>query len=372
MSVFIYKAVDRDGKVIDGTLHAPTVGRARSQLRQIYPRLLSLQEQHPQIIDATAASFAPAPGVDYSALADCSRRLAAALDSGVELPVATRLLAEELAPSRLKNALGNVAVALEAGERPHQAFSGEPEVFGQIFVAVVYSGQTSRELSGAFACLADYLDACRRMAEAPRLRLAPVLASGAACLAALGLGVAFTARDAGVLAAASVGLVLLLLLLLLSRSPATRDWLESIAIRLPLLGPALRKASRADSLYTLALLLEASVAPAEALAVLKVMARTGELAATFSRAAESLPEEASMAGALTRHAVYDPLILTLLSSGEESGELEATARRAAALEEGEASRLLDRLAYVLGVSACSLVGAAGGLLCLLAWQVGHQ
>lgn len=372
MAVFTYKAVARDGKVVDGTLHAPTAGRARSQLLGVYARLLSLQEQHPQLIDATSSSFAPVPGLDFGRLAQATRRLGTALASGVPLSQAVRLLVGETRDARLASAFAGIADAIDGGERPYRAFSQQPEAFGQIYVAVTYSGEVSGNLSGAFLRLADFLEKSSALGKGLMSRAFLPSVIVMFWLLAVGVGAVLISHNLFTWTAAACGLGVLLLLLLVCRVPLVRDRLEVWALGFPVIGPALGRASRAESLYTMALLLEAGVAPAEALAVLRITARDAGLARRLKRAADSLPEEASVSGALSRHEVYGPMVCAMLSKGEDGADLEGAARRAAQMYEAEAERLLGRLASLLLFSGCVLLGVMAGTVSLVVWHLTHR
>lgn len=366
MGAFEYQALD-GRKTTRGVIQADTARSARSQLRE---RGLIPLEIH-SVEKQTESRFSFSGGRDRALL---MRQLATLLKAGLTLEEVLSVLVEQSDASAQRRQLGAIRARVMEGQSLSAAMSEHPGLFPRLYTAAVAAGERAGRLESVLERLADHAEQREAMSRGVGLALIyPVL------LALIALGVVWgligfvVPRVAGVFDTAGqelpwitrsllavsdlvarhglwlmLGLVLLGFLATLAwRQPATRESIDRMLLRLPLIGRLVRARQTAEFTRTLAILTSSAVPLVEALRVASGVAVNQIARQDIERAAAQVREGVSLTRALENSDWLPPMARRLIAGGERSGELAPMLEHAAAIQERELQSATTILLSVL-------------------------
>lgn len=156
MAAFAYKAIDplRGGSV-EGEIEADSQFGVSEHLRSKGLIAVQIQEQKPTDIGDLFARFKK---VDQSALVVFTRQLSTMVDSGVSLLRALYILEEQTEDELLKEIIADVREDIEGGSSLGDALNRHPEVFNNLYVAMVQAGEAGGILEESLRRIATQLE----------------------------------------------------------------------------------------------------------------------------------------------------------------------------------------------------------------------
>lgn len=361
MSAFEYTAFDADGREQRGILEGDTARQVRQQLRERGLTPLTVSEAVERA-RRERSGFGPGRGIGAGDLALVTRQLATLVASGMPVEEALRAIARQADKPRAQRLVMALRARVVEGHSLAAALAGFPRSFPEIYVATVRAGEQSGHLDSVLDRLADYTDARQETRSSVGNALAyPIILT----VVAIGIVIfllsyivpevvgVFGSFDAelpwltraliatsdflrahgfvlaGVLIAAGIGGQLAL------RRPRIRHSVDEILLRLPVVGPLIRGADTGRFARTLSILAASGVPVLEALGIAATVVNNRPLRAAVERAAVQVREGTSLHRALERSGRFPPLVLHLIASGEQSGQLDRMLHRAADHQERE-------------------------------------
>jgi type IV pilus assembly protein PilC len=166
MSTFAFKAVDVAGIPTRGEIDADDKQVVASQLRARGLVVLDIEEQKPANAGDILARFRK---VKAEELTIATRQLSTMVSSGMTLLRAFYVLEEQTDNDLLRETFVAVRKDVEAGLSLSQALGRHPDVFNDLYVAMVTAGETGGILESTLLRVADQLekdDALRRQIKA--------------------------------------------------------------------------------------------------------------------------------------------------------------------------------------------------------------
>ncbi|HXK13980.1 MAG TPA: type II secretion system F family protein [Gaiellaceae bacterium] len=140
MAAFAYSAINAQGFLSDGEIHAPTVDVAREQLR-IRGLLAEKLEELPSAgQDGARTTFKK---IKPKSLQIFSRQFATMIEAGLSVVAALVILEEQTDDKYLSVIIGELRADVEGGLLLSQAMDRHPKVFTRLFVAMVESGEAA-------------------------------------------------------------------------------------------------------------------------------------------------------------------------------------------------------------------------------------
>ncbi len=378
MPAFHYQALDGAGQTRRGVLQADTPRAARSALRE--------QGMHPLSVDVMRGEQRSAfrRGLGATQLALLTRQLATLVRAGLPMDEALAALTEQSEAAKLRGIVLALRSRVMEGRTLAEALAEFPDSFPEIFRASIAAGEHSGRLDDVLERLADLAeqrDSLRRRVFAalsyPILLTVVALAVVAGLMAHVvpevvgvfaGMGqelpwptrvllaMSSALRDYGVWLLLGLGALVLGFVLLLQQPRWRARW-QGLLLKLPLAGRLLRTAESARLTRTLAVLTAAAVPLLEALRLAAQGVSLAPLREALLRASQRVREGVPFARALAAGAVFPPIVLRLVASGEKSGRLDEMLERAAEQQENELDSVLGVLTAVLGPLVILLVGA---------------
>ncbi|GGD61870.1 type II secretion system F family protein [Lacimicrobium alkaliphilum] len=157
MAMFSYKARSASGALQDGSLEAADQATAAQILlnRELIPIEIRPQQERRQnsFIDQLLT-----PDVTLEEMVIFARQMYSLSKAGIPILRAIGGLAESSGSKRLRQALVDVVEQLERGRNISSALNRHPKVFSPLFVSVVHVGENTGKLDEAFLLLSQYLE----------------------------------------------------------------------------------------------------------------------------------------------------------------------------------------------------------------------
>lgn len=275
-------------------------------------------------------------------------QLAVMLQTGINLSQALAgILRQEKHPG-LQRVLGQLVAALERGEAFSEALSHFPRLFDQSYVAMVKAAEASGSMGPVMERLAINL----RKSQESRARVRAALAYPIVMLV-LAVGVCvflltyviprfaplFQARGVSLptptrivlsISGALVGwwylwlagaAAFLLAYVTLRKTPGGRRWLDHVKLKLPVVGPVLRKAAVSQSIRTLGTLLTGGVGMLEALRLTAEASGNAEFTSFWHLVVEEVTRGKALSEVLATTPLIPPTVVQMVAAGEEGGKL---------------------------------------------------
>src|SRR5437763_12886509 len=140
MAACAYSAINAQGFLSDGEIHAPTVDAAREQLR-IRGLLPERSEELPSVgQDGIKTVF---KAVKPKSLQVFSRQFATTIEAGLSVVAALVILEEQTDDKYLMVIIRELRADVEGGLLLSQAMLRHPKVFTRLFVSMVEAGEAA-------------------------------------------------------------------------------------------------------------------------------------------------------------------------------------------------------------------------------------
>ena len=389
MRAFEYTALDTAGHEQHGVLEGDSARQVRQLLRGRGLMPLDVAEITAQHSHRQRQRLAFGRRISYADLALATRQLSTLTHAGIPIEQALNDVARQTRNRHLNHVLHAVRARVNEGRSMAAGLAEFPDVFPELYHTTVEAGEKSGYLDVVLERLADHSERQYSMRQKVTLALFyPMLLTLVAVLVVIGLLTNVVPRVVSVfegigqelplitrslIAAseflASYGIVLFGLLVAatlairaLLRQPGPRQEWHRLILRMPVIGNMSRAINAARFSRTLSILVASSVPILEALRISSQVLNNVEMRAAVERAATRVREGSSLRMALERTGYFPPMILSLVASGESSGDLEGMLERAAATQERELEAVMST---VLGLFEPLLILFMGGIVLLI-------
>lgn len=370
MPAFEYVSVDSDGRKQKGVLEADSARQVRQQLRDKGWLPISVEAAAAEHKKATSRFSFLRGGMSAYELALITRQLATLIQAGIPLEECLRAVSRQTERPGLQSLMLAVRARVIEGYTLAQSFSEFPQAFPALYRATVAAGEKSGHLDLVLNQLADYTES--RYDTQKKIQGAliyPIILTLLAVGIVVGM-LTYVVPDIvkvfdssrqqlplltrGLIATShfvrTVGPWLLLLSVVagfmarpLLKKESTRYWIHGRLLRLPLIGKLVRGANAARFASTLSILTRSGVPLVEALRIAAEVSSNLLIRDAVRQAAVKVTEGGSLSRALEDSAYFPPMMMQMISSGEQSGELDEMLKRAATMQEKELGNLIATL-----------------------------
>ena len=166
MATFVFKALDLSGSHTRGEVEADTKQAVSAQLRAKGLIVLDIEEQKPTDVGDLLGRFKK---VKAHELTVATRQLSTMISSGMSLLRALYVLEDQAENDKLKECFLQVRKDVEAGISLSEALARHPDIFNELYIAMVAAGETGGILESTLGRVADQLekdDSLRRQVKA--------------------------------------------------------------------------------------------------------------------------------------------------------------------------------------------------------------
>lgn len=155
MATFGYKAIDRAGKQVKGSIDADNLEKARTELKKKEFIVLNISEQSFLTKDIDLQFSGKPKPRDLSIMC---RQFVSMTKAGVTIVEVLQMLHEQTENKKLKEALKQVRISVEKGETLADSFAQHPKVFPGLMVNMARAGEASGSLEIAMERLAKQFE----------------------------------------------------------------------------------------------------------------------------------------------------------------------------------------------------------------------
>jgi general secretion pathway protein F len=386
-TTFFFRAVASDGKPRTGTLTADNDKVVASELRRqgLIPVYIGLDKKSGGF-ELKLPSFNRGNRKDVLFF---TQELATLLNAGVPLDRALSIVAQLTSRGDFRVVVMDVMRILKGGKSLADSLATRPSHFSELYINMVRAGEASGSLAQIFERLSEF--------ERTRDDLRGYIVSSLIypCLLTLvGLGSIFVLLNFVVprfalifsdprmkiptptlillevsalvqaywLPTALALLVAIVLFQVYIRTQAGRLWWDTIRLKMPLLGDALRKAETARFARAMGTLVAASVPLVQSIGIARGIPNNRRMAGTLEQVAQGVKRGEGIAAPLTRTAEFPPLAGHLLMVGEETGHLDTMFNRMADIYDGETRTAIRRFTALFEPLIILVMGLVVGSL----------
>src|SRR3954467_12016836 len=185
MGTFVFKALDLSGAQTRGEIEADSKQAVSSQLRAKGLIVLDVEEFKSADVGDFLGRF---KRVKANELTIATRQLSTMISSGMSLLRALYVLEDQAKSEKLKEAMVQIRKDVEAGISLSDALGRHPEIFNDLYIAMVGAGEVGGILEETLARVADQLekdDSLRRQVKSAMMY--PILIGGFALTVLLAL-----------------------------------------------------------------------------------------------------------------------------------------------------------------------------------------
>ena len=330
------------------------------------------------------------PGIKEKAI--FASKMAALVNAGVPLVRSIDLMASQQKMPLFKRALQSVSLEVNQGISLGEALRRWPKVFDKLSIAMVEAGEAGGVLDESLRRLAKLLEDNAKLQNQIKGALGyPVAVLVIAVTVFLGMTIFliptfaeifdslgaelpwFTQMmvDLSSLLRSSFSLFLLLGLIIfaylfgkLYATPIGRRRVDALILKLPLFGELIQKTAIAQFCRTFSSLTRAGVPILMSLDIVREITNNSIISDAISNSREDVLQGIPLSIALDRKKVFPDMSISMISIGEETGEMDAMMSKVADFYEDEVEAIVKALTSMLEPAMIVLVGGIVGSILL--------
>ncbi len=359
MPIFQYEALDSQGVGIKDEIEALSQKEAISKIRNIgyFPTKVRERGAGRKAAGKAAAKPKPRRGaggkVKVKFVTEFARQLSTLQDAGLPILRSLRILQEQQKSGTFKRVIGYVADDIEGGSTLSEALGRFPRCFDRLLVNMVAAGETGGVLDLILSRVADFMEKSQKLKSRVRSALVyPIVVLSAAFLILLLLMWKVIPTFTGVLKEMTGGAELpgltrvvfgishwiayqwgwaillgvpfgaVFLLRVIRTFRAGRLVLDSIKLRLPVMGKLSSKVAVTRWTRTLGTLIGAGVPILDAINTSRETAGNEVFANMLGKVQNSIRQGDTFASPLRQSKTVDLIVSSMVSVGEETGDLD--------------------------------------------------
>ncbi|QHT55842.1 type II secretion system F family protein [Cellulomonas sp. H30R-01] len=383
-----YAVRDKSGKIVKGRVEANNQAAVANRLREMGLAAVSISEVSTSGLN-TEINIPGFGGnkISLKDLAVMARQLATMIDSGLSLLRALAILAEQTESKPLAKVLGQVRNDVEVGVAFSTALGKHPDVFPPLMINMVKAGEVGGFLDQTLLSVANNFEAEVKLRGKIKSAMTyPVVVFIVAILATTGMLLFIVPVFAGMFS--SLGGTLPLptrILMFLSQAlkitiiptilglgifafwwgkhkndRGIRERVDPWKLKVPVFGQLFRKIAISRFTRNFGTMIHAGVPLLQALDI--VGETSGNL--VIERAAKAVQESVrrgeSLAGPLSQHPVFPPMVVQMMAVGEDTGALDTMLAKVSDFYDQEVESTTEQLTSLIEPIMIVVIGAIVG------------
>jgi type IV pilus assembly protein PilC len=386
MAAFSYSAVNAQGLVLTGELHAPDLAAAKEQLRSrgLLPQRLA------EAKGAATGAGKRFKKVSAKSLQVFSRQFATLIEAGVSIVSALAILEEQTEDKFLVPVIAEVRSDVESGSILSKALGRHPRVFNRLFIAMVEAGEASGTLDQVLDRVAVQIEkeaAIKRRVKGAMVY--PIVVLVFASLVLTGLLMFIVPVFVNVFKQLNGQLPTLTQQIVNASNLLRHDWFiifpvvgfsiwgvlrakktergrqvwDRLKLRIPMkIGDVVLKVTMARFSRTLATLIGSGVDIVRSLEITGATAGNWVVEEGVAEVRAKVHEGVPIAQPLLENPVFPPMVSQMIRIGEETGELEKMLGKVADFYEDEVDASISALTSIIEPIMMIGVGAMVGVI----------
>lgn len=384
---YCYRAKNRNGQLLSGNIMAESEAAVAAYIQGKGYFVTQIKVQ--KSINCTQMLLTSLQRVNIKELAVFCRQFSTMVDAGLSLVACLSILIEQTYNPKLKAALQGIYQKIQEGETLSQAMNRYLNIFPEIMISMVETGEVGGVLDKMLYRLATHLEKEHKLNERIKSALVYPLVVISMALAAvafiltfvlptfmkmfdnMNVDLPFSTRmlvdlsgfitNYGVWLAAMLALVSYGLLVL-KRQTKYRLVIDQLLFVLPVFGLLWRKVAIARFSRTLSTLVRGGVPIITAIEVVKKTSGNLSMVRALTTAQNSIREGMGLAAPLGSSKVFTPMVIQMIAIGEETGELDTMLEKIADFYDSEVEDIVNRLSSMLEPILIGVLGVIIGFI----------
>ena len=380
---FQYKVRDRAGNVTSGSLVADSESLVLARLREQGLTPLDVQRQRRGLGQIEFGG----KKVKLKQIAVFSRQFATMVNSGLPILRALAILAEQTENKELARVLGEARLDVEQGASLSGALAKHDHVFNNLYVSMVRAGETGGSLDATLLRIAEMIE--REVLLRGKIKSAMTYPIAVVALVVLimsamllfvvpqfkgiygQLGGTLPLPTRALLfvsdAFKSYWYIVVAALLLArfmfrrwKRTDRGREVVDGFKLRVPVFGSLFHKTALSRFSSTFAMLLRSGVPILQALEIVSDTVNNRVIGKAIADVQISVRDGESIAKPLTKYPVFPPMVVQMISVGEETGQVDTMLEKIAQFYDQEVEASVDALTSLIEPILIAIIGVAVG------------
>jgi len=380
-----------DGTVVTGKIDAETQRSVIMKLKQQHLMVITAEEEKSNIFSRMTEILKFKGWVGLKDLVLFSRQLATLINAGIPIVQCLNVLIDQVDNKNFKRIIMTVREDIEKGASITMSMGKHPNVFNQLYTSMIKSGESGGVLDEVLERIASYLESVQSLRR--KVQTAMAYPGVVSCIAVgiilfllifvipafedvfesfgakLPLPTMILIKVSDVIKTYIVWFILFVMgvfflgRLFITKTEKGRLLFDSLLLKIPVFGPLFRKIAVTRFARTLGTLVRSGVSILEAL---EIVAKTSgnkivELAVMGARS--SIREGERITDPLRECGVFPPMVIQMVSVGEETGALDTMLMKIADYYDREVDSAVSTLASLIEpLMICVLGIIVGGIV----------
>lgn len=386
MAAFEYKALDAKGKQKKGVLEGDNARQVRQRLKEKGLMPTEMIETKAKAQRTQSRGFSLQRGISTNELALVTRQLSTLVQAGMPLEECIRAVADQSDKPHIRNILVSIRSRVVEGYTLSDSMAEYPAVFDDLFCAMVSAGEKSGHLDAILDRLADYAENRQKMRSKlqqamiyPTMLTLIAVSVVAFLLAAvvpkivdqfvqMGQGLPLSTefllvasnfvQHQGLWVLGSIVALIIVLKMALKKPDFRMKW-DKRVLALPVIGKVAKGLNTSRFARTLAICSSSAIPLLDGMRVAADVMSNQYFKAQILDAADKVREGTSLRKSLEHTRLFPPMMLHMIASGEQSGELEPMLIRAADNQDRDFESLVN---MALGIFEPLLIVFMAGIV----------
>jgi len=389
-SIYKYIAYDSKGEVVKGKLSASNEEAVGEMLDYAGYRLINVKRVVP-FLGASGLSSSFQSKIKPGEIVLLYRQLALLLESGIDIVTSLGLLRSQLSSRTMSRILESVITDLRAGNQFSVALDKHPEAFPPICCQTLRVGEQTGNLEVMLRQVADYIEKSANTAKSVKGALMMPMITALIAIGVIGVLVVVVLPTFGNLYSslgAELPLMTRLLLgfadvlkayilhILLSvlivggaafayvKTPRGRYKLDSLLLRLPLMGRIAHLNELSRCSRSISLLFQAGLPLTEIMPIVIQGSNNKVIAEALTNVKQAMIQGEGLSKPMSENPIFLPMMVQMVKVGEETGNLDASLLAVAQNYETDAEDKTRSLIGHIQPAMTIIIAAVVGLITL--------
>ncbi len=401
MAEFSYIIRTSDGIRKEGTLDSENINAASEILRQDESVIIKLTER-----DTSFDFMGPfierlylqiekfKTRISLNTLVFFTRQLATMFAAGLTIERSMYFLSSEEKNPRFKKILNKIEDNIKKGLLLSEALERHPSVFSNLFISLVRAGEVSGKLATTLEELAIYLEAVEDTQRKVKSAMYyPVFIIGFLIIMlfvmftfiipkfsdvydTLGADLPYytvllvqigqwTQNNIGFVL--SISFITLMSFWLFSLTNKGRLLWDRLLLNIPVFGSLIEQNIISKFSKTFGILISAGVSVLEAMNLVKKVVENRVYEIEIENACKEIENGVNISQALKATNIFPPIMIQLLATGEETGEIDTLSLKASEFYTKQVNGIVDRLTSIIEPALIIMVGAVIGIIIIITY-----
>ncbi len=387
MPVYKWVGTSRKGKTLKGELEAANEKIARAQLKRRNLQIKKLKAKPKDIFENV--SFMQ-PKVTKKDVVIFTRQFSTMIDAGLPLVQGLTILAEQTENKTFRAILKQITRDVEGGSSLGEALSKHPKIFDDLYVNLVSAGEVGGILDTILQRLAAYIEKAEKLkGQIKGAMTYPIVVMAIAILVIAVILVfvipvfedMFSGMGAGLPVPTQIvvnmsrfikgnihymigGIIVFAFAFKKYRGSSTgKKQTDSVALKLPVFGPLLKKVAVARFTRTLGTMIGSGVPILDGLEIVAKTSGNVVLEEVIFDVRSSIAEGQTIADPLSETDIFPSMVVQMISVGEATGALDTMLTKIADFYDDEVDAAVAAMTSMLEpLLMVFLGGSIGGLV----------